>query len=134
MINEYKGIINNSIINSYNEILVIDIMDDKLYRYNVKNNSKFVSCTRKTYNVKMRQERTTKLASWKDKEVISSTETGSEQLNSEPSMKTDWKNQAAGERFPNTYLSGNTSKNIGAASTTATLNAGQGYQIRCIKE
>ena len=101
---------------------------------NVKNNSKFVSCTRKTYNVKMRQERTTKLASWKDKEVISSTETGSEQLNSEPSMKTDWKNQAAGERFPNTYLSGNTSKNIGAASTTATLNAGQGYQIRCIKE
>lgn len=101
---------------------------------NVKNNSKFVSCTRKTYNVKMKQERATKFSSWKDKEVISSTETGSEQLKSEPSMKTDWKNQAAGERFPNTYLSGNTSKNIGAASTTATLNAGQGYQIRCIKE
>ena len=36
--NEYKGIINNSIINSYSEVLVIDIMDDKLYRYLVKNN------------------------------------------------------------------------------------------------
>lgn len=39
MVNEYKGIINKSIINSYNEILVIDIMDDKLYRYNIKDNS-----------------------------------------------------------------------------------------------
>jgi len=39
MINEYKGIINKSIINSYNEILVIDIMSDKLYKYLVNNNS-----------------------------------------------------------------------------------------------
>lgn len=39
MINEYKGIINKSIINSYNEILVIDIMEDKLYKYLIKNNS-----------------------------------------------------------------------------------------------
>jgi putative two-component system response regulator len=31
--NEYKGIINNLIINSYNEILVIDVMEDKLYKY-----------------------------------------------------------------------------------------------------
>lgn len=38
MMNEYKGIINNSIINSYSEVLVIDIMDDKLYKYLVKNN------------------------------------------------------------------------------------------------
>ena len=37
--NEYKGIINKSIINSYKEVLVIDIMDDKLYKYVVKNNS-----------------------------------------------------------------------------------------------
>lgn len=37
--NEYKGIINRSIINSYNEILLIDIMDDKLYKYIIKNNS-----------------------------------------------------------------------------------------------
>ena len=29
MLNEYKGIINKSIINSYSEILVIDIIDDK---------------------------------------------------------------------------------------------------------
>ncbi|MBQ2872550.1 MAG: response regulator [Bacilli bacterium] len=36
MMNEYKGIINNSIINSYNEILVIDVMEDKLYKYLVK--------------------------------------------------------------------------------------------------
>ena len=39
MMNEYKGIINKSIINSYSEILVIDIMEDKLYKYLVKNNS-----------------------------------------------------------------------------------------------
>ena len=39
MMNEYKGIINKSIINSYSEILVIDIMDDKLYKYLVKDNS-----------------------------------------------------------------------------------------------
>ena len=39
MMNEYKGIISKSIINSYSEILVIDIMDDKLYRYLVKDDS-----------------------------------------------------------------------------------------------
>lgn len=39
MINEYKGIINKTIINSYSEILVIDVIDDKLYKYLVKNNS-----------------------------------------------------------------------------------------------
>lgn len=39
MINEYKGIINKTIINSYSEILVIDIIEDKLYKYIVKNNS-----------------------------------------------------------------------------------------------
>ena len=38
MMNEYKGIINKSIINSYSEILVIDIMEDKLYKYLVKDN------------------------------------------------------------------------------------------------
>lgn len=39
MINEYKGIINKSIVNSYSEILVIDILDDKLYKYSIKNGS-----------------------------------------------------------------------------------------------
>ena len=39
MMNEYKGIINKSIINSYSEILVIDIMDDKLFKYLVKDNN-----------------------------------------------------------------------------------------------
>jgi len=38
MMNEYKGIINKSIINSYSEILVIDIMEDKLYKYLVNGN------------------------------------------------------------------------------------------------
>ena len=37
--NEYKGIINEMIINIYNEILVIDIMEDKLYKYLVQNNN-----------------------------------------------------------------------------------------------
>ena len=36
MNNEYKGIITKSIINSYNEVLVIDIIDDKLYKYLIK--------------------------------------------------------------------------------------------------
>ena len=39
MMNEYKGIINEMILNVYNEILVIDIMEDKLYRYLVRNNN-----------------------------------------------------------------------------------------------
>ena len=39
MMNEYKGIINEMIINIYNEILVIDIMEDKLYKYLVQNNN-----------------------------------------------------------------------------------------------
>lgn len=39
MKNEYKGLINQTIINSYSEVLVIDIMDDKLYKYLVMNNS-----------------------------------------------------------------------------------------------
>jgi len=38
MMNEYKGIINKSIINSYNEALIIDIMNDKLYKYLIKDN------------------------------------------------------------------------------------------------
>ena len=37
MMNEYKGIINKSIINSYSEILVIDIMEDKLFKYLINN-------------------------------------------------------------------------------------------------
>ena len=39
MMNEYKGIINETIINSYSEVLVIDIIDDKIYKYLVKNNA-----------------------------------------------------------------------------------------------
>lgn len=39
MMNEYKGIINKSIINSYSEILVIDIASDKLFKYLVKNDN-----------------------------------------------------------------------------------------------
>jgi len=41
MMNEYKGIINSSIINSYSEVLVIDITDDKIYKYMIKDNSIF---------------------------------------------------------------------------------------------
>ena len=37
MMNEYKGIINKTIINSYKEALVIDIIDDKLYKYIINN-------------------------------------------------------------------------------------------------
>ena len=39
--NEYKGIINKSIINSYKEVLVIDIMEDKLYKYLIKEDKIF---------------------------------------------------------------------------------------------
>ena len=38
MMNEYKGIINKSIINSYDEVLVIDVMEDKIYKYLIKDN------------------------------------------------------------------------------------------------
>ena len=44
MMNEYKGLINKSIINSYNEALIIDIMDDKLYKYLIKNNDVIFNC------------------------------------------------------------------------------------------
>lgn len=36
--NEYKGLINKSIINGYNEALIIDIIDDKLYKYVITEN------------------------------------------------------------------------------------------------
>lgn len=39
MMNEYKGIVNKSIIGSYEQILVIDINEDKLYKYGVRNNN-----------------------------------------------------------------------------------------------
>jgi len=39
MMNEYKGIINSSIINSYSEALIIDILEDKLYKYTIKDNN-----------------------------------------------------------------------------------------------
>lgn len=35
--NEYKGIVNKYIIGSYNEVLVIDVTEDKLFKYNIKN-------------------------------------------------------------------------------------------------
>ena len=38
MMNEYKGIINKTIFNSYSEALIIDVMGDKLYRYLIKDN------------------------------------------------------------------------------------------------
>jgi len=34
---EYKGIINNVILNSYEEVLIIDVNEDKIYRYSVNN-------------------------------------------------------------------------------------------------
>ena len=39
MINEYKDIINKTIISSYSEILIIDIATDGLYKYVVNNNN-----------------------------------------------------------------------------------------------
>ena len=39
MINEYKGLINKTIINSYREALVIDVVNDKIYRYGISNSS-----------------------------------------------------------------------------------------------
>ena len=36
--NEYKGIISKSIINGYNEALIIDVIDDKLYKYIITGN------------------------------------------------------------------------------------------------
>ena len=38
MMNEYKGIINKTIFNSYSEALIIDIIEDKIYRYLINGN------------------------------------------------------------------------------------------------
>jgi len=38
---EYKGIINNVILNSYEEVLIIDVNEDKIYRYS-DNNDDFI--------------------------------------------------------------------------------------------
>ena len=38
MINEYKGLLNKSILNSYSEALIIDVVNDKLYKYLIKDN------------------------------------------------------------------------------------------------
>ena len=37
--NEYKGIVNKYILNSYEEILLIDVIEDKLYKYVIKDNN-----------------------------------------------------------------------------------------------
>lgn len=39
MMNEYKGLINKTIINSYKEALIIDIIGDKVYRYGISNSN-----------------------------------------------------------------------------------------------
>ena len=36
MMDEYKGIISRAIINSYSDVLVIDVIEDKLYKYLIK--------------------------------------------------------------------------------------------------
>ena len=36
--NEYKGIINKVLFNSYNKILIIDVFNDKVFNYSIKNN------------------------------------------------------------------------------------------------
>lgn len=36
---EYKGIVNKYIIGSYREVLVIDVMEDKLFQYKINNNT-----------------------------------------------------------------------------------------------
>ena len=38
MMNEYKGLINKSIISSYKEAMIIDVMEDKMYKYLIKDN------------------------------------------------------------------------------------------------
>jgi len=48
MMNEYKGLINKTIINSYSEALVIDVMNDKTYRYLISN-SDFSNCEELSY-------------------------------------------------------------------------------------
>ena len=36
---EYKGIVSKYIIGSYREVLVIDVMEDKLFQYKITNNT-----------------------------------------------------------------------------------------------
>ena len=48
MINEYKGLINKTIINRYKEALVIDVISDKVYRYGI-NDSSFSSSEELSY-------------------------------------------------------------------------------------
>lgn len=48
MMNEYKGLINKTIINSYKEALVIDIIGDKVYKYGI-NDSSFTSSEELSY-------------------------------------------------------------------------------------
>ena len=48
MMNEYKGLINKAIINSYREVLVIDVICDKIYKYLISNND-FSNCEELSY-------------------------------------------------------------------------------------
>ena len=41
MIEEYKTIINKIMVNNYEQVLIIDVNDDKIYKYD-NNNGNFV--------------------------------------------------------------------------------------------
>ena len=100
----------------------------------VENNSVFVSCVKTVYRVSVTQKKSlTTNGKWKDVEGTNSTQMiSSDAIDVEPSMKTNWREKAADERFPNWINYG--SKEITGCNTITDLNSNTGYQLRCIKE
>jgi hypothetical protein len=101
---------------------------------NVEKNSVFVSCVKTVYRVSVTQKKSlTTNYKWKDVEGTNSTQMiSSDVIYEEPSMKTNWREKAADERFPNWVNV--RSKEITGCNTTTDLNSNTGYQLRCIKE
>ena len=103
----------------------------KSTKNNVKNKSRFISCSIKRYKISQRQTSSLKLYWSNDGSPTPTLIESKDNTTTEPSIA--WREQAADERFPNTVI-GTTTHNIGSANTTTSLQSNNGYQLRCIRE
>jgi hypothetical protein len=99
---------------------------------NIKNNSIFVSCVKTVYKVTTVQRKSLIGNSWDDYGTATTTLISSETLTTEPSIGTDWRGQAADDKFGG-WFDGD-SRQIATSNTTTPLETSRGYQLRCIKQ
>ena len=103
----------------------------KIKKSSFKDNCKFKSCTKTTYQIVQKQRN---YVIWTDEGDPVRTMTSQETITTEPSMSTDWKGKAADEQCTKYFA-------FDVAYFYAPVNAGfkegdadHGYQVRCIVE